>query len=129
SCAGAAQAEPPKLIFDESFSAQAHSAVGVAVEGSGDLFVSSLFGETFAPSTVVKLDPSGNLLSSPSPFGSAHYSGGAVSPANGDVYALGEEGGFSTPATPAMIFVYDPNTGAPVGTPFEVPASRNLFGL
>ena len=67
-------------------------AVGVAVEGSGDLFVSGLFGEGFAPSTVVKLDPSGNLLSPPSPFGSAYYSGVAVNPTNGDVYVLGEEG-------------------------------------
>ncbi len=128
-CVGAAQAEPPKLISYEKFSAQEFQAVGVAVEGSGDLFVSSLFGESFVPSSVVKLDPSGTLLSPPSPLGSAHYSGVAVNPANGDVYVLGEEGGLITPATPAMIFVYDPNTGAPVGTPFEVPASRNLDGL
>ncbi len=86
---------------------------------------------------MVKLDPSGNLLSPPSPFGSAHYSGVAVNPTNGDVYVLGEEGlggleegpgGIFEPSTPPKILVYDPNTGAPVGTPFEVPASRNRKG-
>jgi NHL repeat len=130
-CAAVAQAEPPALIPYGQFSTQEVQAAGVAVEGSGDLFVSSLFvSENFAlvPSTVVKLDPSGKLLSPPSPFGSEHYSGVAVNPTNGDVYALGEEGGFSTPATPAMIFVYDPNTGAPVSS-FEVPTSRNFAGF
>ena len=93
SALGVAQAEPPKLIPYGQFSTHEAHAVGVAVEGSGDLFVSSLFGEAFgSPSTVVKLDPSGNLLSPPSPFGSAHYSGVAVNPTNGDVYVLGEEG-------------------------------------
>ncbi len=76
----------------------------------------------YLPPSVVKLGPSGNLLSPPSPFGSAHYSGVAVNPTNGDVYVLGEEGGSSRRA---MIFVYDPNTGAPVSS-FEVPASGNL---
>ncbi len=122
-CAGVAQAEPPRLVSYGSFSAHDENAVGVAVEGSGDLFVSGALTEGFGPSPVVKLDPSGNLLVPPSRFGSAHYSGVAVSPTNGDVYVLGEEGVF----TPAMIFVYDPNTGAPVGTPFEVASSR-LFG-
>lgn len=119
---GPAQAESPKLISYGSFGAQETSAVGVAVGGSGDLFVSGMFppeGIVAAPSTVDKLDPSGNLLSPPSPFGSAHYSGIAVNPTNGDVYALGEEGIF----TPATIFVYDPNTGALLSS-FEVPASR-----
>ncbi len=130
-CAGVAQAEPPKLISYGKFSTQEAHAVGVAVEGSGDLFVSGILAEglSFGPSAVVKLDPSGKLLSPPSPFGSAHYSGVAVNPVNGDVYVLGEERGPFEPATPATIFVYDPNTGAPVGTPFEVPASRNLDGL
>ncbi len=120
----AAQAEPPKLILYGSFSAHESRAVGVAVEGSGDLFVSGLVGEGFVSSPVVKLDPSGNLLSPPSPFGSAFYSGVAVNPANGDVYVLGEEALFD----PAMIFVYDPNTGALLSS-FEVPASRNFSGF
>ena len=93
--AAVAQAEPPKLISYGQFSAQEAHADGVAVEGSGDLFVSGLLGEGFAPSTVVKLDPSGKLLSPPSPFGSAHYSGVAVNPTNGDVYVLGQEGIFA----------------------------------
>jgi NHL repeat len=118
-----AQAEPPKLISYGQFSAQEAHAVGVAVEGSGDLFVSGIFSEGFAPSPVVKLDRSGRLLSPPSPFGSAFYSGVAVNPVNGDVYVLGEAEFF----TPAMVFVYDPNTGALVSS-FEVPASRNLEG-
>ncbi len=127
--AAVAQAEPPKLVSYGQFSAQESSAVGVAVAGSGDLFISSLFppgGISAAPSTVVKLDPSGRFLSPPSPFGSAHYSGVAVNPTNGDVYALGEEGIF----TPATIFIYDPETGTPVSS-FEVPASRasGLLGI
>ena len=125
---GVAQAEPPKLISYGEFSAHEAKAVGVAVGGSGDLFVSGFIEGFFAPSTVVNLDPSGNLLSPPSPFGSAHYSGVAVNPTNGDVYVLGEEGGLITPATPATIFVYDPNTGALLSS-FEVPASHNFAGI
>jgi hypothetical protein len=133
STASVAQAEPPKLVSYGQFSAHEPrasggiaSADGVAVSGSGDLFVSGfLNANAFVPESVVKLDPSGNLLSPPSPFGSAFYSGVAVNPTNGDVYVLGEEGF----GTPTKIFVYDPNTGAPVGAPFEVPASRNAFGL
>ncbi len=118
--AGVAQAEPPKLILFGSFSAhEAQGEVGVAVEGSGDLFVSGLVGEEFAPSTVVKLDPSGNLLSPPSPFGSGYYSGVAVNPTNGEVYVVN--------ALAQSIEVYDPNTGALLSS-FEVPASRNFLG-
>ncbi len=128
-CVGVAQAEPPKLISYGLFGSQEAHAVGVAVEGSGDLFVSSLFeGSPLVPSGVVKLGPSGDLISPPSPFGSAHYSGVAVNPTNGDVYVLGEESLFA----PATIFVYDPDTGAPTGAPvssFEVPASRNFSGF
>ncbi len=120
--AAAAQAEPPKLILYESFSANEAHAVGVAVEGSGDLFVSGLFGEAFAPAPVVKFGPSGKLLSPPSSFGSGYYSGVAVNPVTKDVYVLGQEG-FSALT---MIFVYDPNTGALLSS-FEVPASRNDF--
>jgi DNA-binding beta-propeller fold protein YncE len=123
--AGIARAEPPKLVSYGQFSAHEHAAVGVAVEGSGDLFVSGFLNfDDITPESVVKFDPSGKLLSPPSPFGSAYYSGVAVNPTNGDVYVLGEESLFA----PTMIFVYDPNTGAPVGTPFEVPASRNWAG-
>ncbi len=123
--AAVAQAEPPKLVSYGQFSAQEPHADGVAVGGSGDLFVSGLLGEGFAPSTVVKLDPSGKLLSPPSPFGSAHYSGVAVNSTNGDVYVLGQEGIFGGAV---KIFVYDPNTGALLAS-FEVPASRNVGGF
>ena len=123
-CAASAQAEPPKLISYGLFSTNQPHADGIAVEGSGDLFVSSLFEGHFELGKVVKVDPSGNLLSPPSPFGSGYYSGVAVSPVNGDVYVLGEEGVFS----PAMIFVYDPDTGVLVSS-FEVPVSRNLSGV
>ena len=122
-----AQAEPPKLIFDKLFSALVERPVGIAVEGSGDLFVSGILGGGFAPQTVVKLDPSGKLLSPPSPFGSAYYSGVAVNPTNGDVYVLGQEGLFTPPVT-TKIFVYDPNTGVLLSS-FEVPASRILYGV
>jgi hypothetical protein len=124
STAAVAQAEPPKLVSYGQFSAQEVAAVGVAVEGSGDLFVSGLATQALGPSTVVKLDPSGKLLSPPSPFGSAFYSGVAVNPTNGDVYVFGEEG----IGTPAKIFVYDPNTGALLSS-FEVPAPLNFFGF
>ncbi len=127
-CAGVAQAEPPALIPYGVLPTHQELVNGLAVEGSGDLFLTSIFKGEFEESMVIKLDPSGNLLSPPSPFGSAHYSGVAVNPVNGDVYVLGEEGGFFTPATPAKIFVYDPNTGALLSS-FEVAASRNLFGF
>ncbi len=128
SSAAGAQAEPPKLIPYGSFATHQEGSVGVAVEGSGDLFVSSSEDGIFVSSTVVKLDPSGNLLSPPSPFGGeyTHYSGVAVNPTNGDLDVLGEEGLFFL-SPPAQIFVYDPNTGAPVSS-FEVPAPRNLRG-
>jgi DNA-binding beta-propeller fold protein YncE len=123
-CVGVAQAEPPKLISYGSFNTHEEFAVGIAVEGSGDLFMSNLLEGFYAPSTVVKFDPSGKLLSPPSPFGSGHYSGVAVNPVSGDVYVLGEEG-FGTPTT---IFVYNPDTGVPVSS-FEVAASRNYYGI
>ncbi len=130
STAAVAQAEPPKLVSYGQFSANEFRAAGVAVGGSGDLFVSGLVGEAFASVPVVKLDPSGSLLSPPSPFGSGYYSGVAVNPTNGDVYVLGQESiGLFTPATPTMIFVFDPNTGVLLSS-FEVPDSHNgSFGL
>ena len=126
--ASVAQAEPPKLIPYGQFATHQFRAAGVAVEGSGDLFLSSLYGERYAHSPVVKLDPSGNLLSPPGPFGSEWYSGVAVNPVNGDVYVLGQEGSSLFTPGALKIFVYDPNTGAPVSS-FEVSASRNFFGI
>jgi DNA-binding beta-propeller fold protein YncE len=124
-CVGVAQAEPPKLVSYGQFSANEPAAAGVAVSGSGDLFVSGwLTFSSLAPESVVKFDPSGKLLSPPSPFGSAYYSGVAVNPTTGDVYVLGQEG----IGSPAMIFVYDPDTGALLSS-FEVPAPDQFFGL
>jgi NHL repeat len=119
-----AQAAAPTLIPYGQFSTHEPLVAGIGVGGSGDLFVSSLLTNSFGPSKVVKLDPSGKLLSPPSPFGSGYYSGVAVNPMNGDVYVLGEEELF----TPAKIFVYDPNTGVLLSS-FEVPASRNFGGF
>ncbi len=125
-CVGAAQAETPKLVSYGSFSEPEARGAGVAVGPSGDPFVSGVFdiNEGLAPAPVFKFDPSGKSISPPSPFGSAFGSGIAVSPANGDVYVLGEEGLLGL----AMIFVYDPDTGALLSS-FEVPASRNLSGI
>ncbi len=127
-CVGVAQAEPPALIPYGVLPTHQELVNGLAVEGSGDLFLTSIFKGEFEESTVIKLDPAGNLLSPPSPFGLAHYSGVAVNPVSGDVYALGEEGGLFKPAEPATIFVYNPDTGALLSS-FEVAASRNLFGF
>jgi DNA-binding beta-propeller fold protein YncE len=126
-CAGVAQAEPPALIPYGVLPTHQELVNGLAVEGSGDLFLTSIFKGEFEESMVIKLDPSGNLLSPPSPFGLAHYSGVAVNPVNGDVYVLGEKGGLGS-SEPATIFVYNPNTGALLSS-FEVTASRNLFGF
>ena len=64
-----ARAEPPKLIPYGLFGTHEDNAVGVAVEGSGaPVCVGFLRNELFGRSTVVKLDPSGKLLSPPSPF-------------------------------------------------------------
>ena len=76
---------------------------------------------------MVKLGPSGTL-SCAVPVRVCALLGVAVNPTNGDLYVLGEENGFFTPTTPAMIFVYDPDTGASLSS-FEVPTSRHLFGL
>ncbi len=126
--AAVAQAEVPKLISYGTFAASPLPS-GVAVDqSSSNVYVTNLLNiETDEPSHVDKFNASGNLLS-PSPFGGAYYSGVAVNPTNGDVYVLGEEGGLLTPATPAMIFVYNPNTGALLSS-FEVPASRNFSGF
>ena len=123
--AGVAQAEAPRLISDGSFPATLPE--GVAVDNSsgtssGDVYVAALFS-----SEINKFDASGSsLISPPSPFGEGGFSGAAINPTNGDVYVLtdlpNEHGNVE-------IDTYDPNTGALVGTPFEVPASSNLSGF
>ncbi len=126
-CVGIAQAEPPKLILDGTFASE---GPGVAVDqASGDVFTASFFDvnekdESTGPGHIRAFDESGNELSQQIGAEGFH-SGAAIDPINGDLYVLAEEG-FRAPAN---VYVYDPNTGAPVGTPFEVPASRNLFGF
>ena len=123
-CAGVAQAEPPKLISYGQFVSE---GPGVAVDNSagsskGDVYVAGLFTSTFGQGHIYKYDSSGKLISPPSPFGEAYYAGAAVSPANGDVYVLGQEGLF----TPTTLYTYDPNSGALLSS-FEVPASPNVI--
>ena len=123
--AGVAQAEAPRLISDGSFPATLPE--GVAVDNSsgtssGDVYVAALFS-----SEINKFDASGSsLISPPSPFGEGGFSGAAINPTNGDVYVLtdlpNEHGNVE-------IDTFDPNTGALVGTPLEVPASSNLSGF
>ena len=124
--AGVAQAAAPKLIFYGKFASE---GPGVAVDQtSHDVFTASFFDvsatdENLGPGHIRRFEASGQEL--PSSYGEGFHSGAAIDPTNGDLYVLAEEGFF----TPAKIYVYDSNTGAPVGTPFEVPASRNFFGV
>ncbi len=122
--ATAAQAEPPRLVSYGNFSSE--GAFGVAVDQSNsDVYVAGFLNfSTFGEEPVNKFDAAGKLLSPPSPFGEAFYSGVAVNPTNGDVYVLGEAGVFA----PATIYTYDPSTGAQLAS-FEVEASRNILGL
>jgi hypothetical protein len=130
---GVAHAEPPKLIPDGQF--EAEGATGVAVDNSAGesrddvyvagsaIFTTNPFGLT--EGRVNKFDPSGGLVAPPSPFGEAvYYSGTAVNPVNGDVYALGATEFSGEP----FLFTYDPSSGAPAGEPFAVPGSTN-FGF
>ncbi len=122
STAAVAQAEVPRLISDGSFAATVPEGVAVD-QSSGDVYVAAL-----AFANINKFDGSGTLISPPSPFGQGpsgeegHFSGAAVNPTNGDVYVLtagtNEHGN-------AEIDMFDQNTGAPVGEPFEVPPSNN----
>jgi hypothetical protein len=130
---GVALAEAPKLIPDGQFASE--GPLGVAVDQSasgsdpsrGDVYVAGFFSEPVGPGgievvqgRVNKFDPSGNLITPPSPVGEAlAYSGAAVNPANGDVYALD--------ALASQIDTYDPATGAPVSPPFSVQPSGNFF--
>jgi hypothetical protein len=124
--AGVAQAEAPKLILYGKFASE---GPGVAVDqASGDVFTASFFDvnendEVVSFGHIRRFEVSGEEL--PSSYGEGLHSGAAIDPTNGDLYVLAEESLFA----PAMISVYDPNTGAPVGTPFEVPASHNILGL
>ena len=123
--AGVARAEPPKLVSYGKFASEGRG-VGVAVDqSSGDVYTAGLIdiGAGYAQEYVSKFDPTGKLISPPSPFGEAYDSGVAVNPTNGDVYVLGKAG-FSAPTT---LYTYDPNSGALLSS-FEVPESNNFLG-
>jgi hypothetical protein len=136
--AGSAQAAPPALVPDGQFEANG-ALLGVAVDQStsesdtsrGDLYVAGYVTESgsfkFVPGGLEKFDSSGRSLS-PSPFGvappspfpeesgAAGYSGAAVNPVSGDVYALDT---FTN-----EILTYDPASGALLGA-FSVAGSGN----
>jgi len=131
--AGVARAEAPKLVPDGQF--ESEGALGVAVDQStsesdpsrGDVYVAGFLTDRvekgssgeLVPGRVNKFMPSGSPLTPPSPIGAAQfgYSGVAVNPVNGHVYALD--------AQTSEIDVYDSATGEPLSS-FLVPASENF---
>jgi NHL repeat len=133
---GVACAETPRLIPDGQF--ESVGALGIAVDQSesssdpsrGDVYVAGFATEQpnpatkeegFVPGGVNKFDPSGNVLKPPSPVGEAFaYSGAAVNPVDGDVYALD--------AISSQVDTYDPASGGLLGS-FSVSASENYGGI
>jgi DNA-binding beta-propeller fold protein YncE len=113
---GIAQAEPPSLISYGGFSSVTPYPVGVAVDpSSGDLFVAGFFGPLHPP--IDKFEPSGALVTPPSPFGENDNGGATVNPVNKDLYVY-DLGNIDT---------YDPSTGVLLAPPasFPVPPSSN----
>jgi hypothetical protein len=113
--ADVARAEAPKLVPNGYFSSA--GALGVAVDqSSGDVFVTGFIGLNsqggLEAGSGEKLNAAEEVLSPPSPFAEGTNYGAAVNPTDGDLYVAGLSGEIDT---------YDPNTGAPVGTPFPVP--------
>ncbi len=109
--ATAAQAAPPPLVPDGSFSAVAQSAIGVAVDDSGSTSAGDVYVSSFINSgepTAYKFSPAGQPIP-PSPFGEpfGFSLSLAVNPKNGELYSLGASGSITT---------YDPESGAVVGT-------------
>ncbi len=119
--AATAHAEAPRLISAGSFPATL--PLGVAVDNSGGASSGDVYVAALGAANIDKFDGSGKLISPPSPFGEGNFSGAAVNPTNGDVYVLTA---VANEAGNVTVNAYDPSTGAPVGTPFEVPASKNL---
>ncbi|MGA8362904.1 MAG: hypothetical protein WB709_00110 [Solirubrobacteraceae bacterium] len=123
-CGGVANAEAPRLI--PAGQLESAGALGVTVDQvHGDIYVAGFLGFRLEPfeislGRVNKFDGAGKLLSPPSPIGEGPpYSGIAVNPTNGNIYAL---------STSGEINVYDPATGAPILS-FAVESSNNYFNL
>ena len=119
--AASAQAEPPKLISYGNFPSE---GPGIAIDqSSGDVFTAGLVkfenGVEVGNGHLNEFDAAGKLISPPSPFAENNWSDVAVNPSNGDLYALSGLGVLET---------YDPTTGARLSA-FEVPSSRNIFGV
>ncbi len=114
--ATAAQAEPPRLVPDGSFS-PGPRPLGVAVDNSGSSSAGDVYTGAFSESSINKFNSSGKLISPPSPFGNQFTVSMAVNPANGDLSVLNLFGTVET---------YEPD-GTPVGSPFTVEGSHNFF--
>ncbi len=122
--AAAAQAEAPPVVPGGSFSTVIKNAIGVAVgdpgsTSAGDVFVSSYY--NYGEPTFVKLTSAGQPIAPPSPFGEpfGFTLSLAVNPNNGELYSLGDSG---------SITIYDPESGAVVGTPFPVTLTTSKAG-
>ncbi len=112
---GVAQAEPPGLVPDGSFS-QGPYPLGIAVDNSGLASAGDVYTGDPIGSSINRFDASGKLIP-PSPFGPEQVVSVAVNPANGDLSVLRFLGTIET---------YEPN-GTPVGLPFSVEDSHNFF--
>lgn len=121
--AGAAQAEPPRLVPDGSLSTAGFAPDGVAVDNSsgpsqGDVYVVNFIASNLsALGHVEKFDAAGKLLSPPSPFATGLNGGTAVNPTTGDLYVLNGSGSIET---------YDPNSGTLLSS-FSVVPSNNFI--
>jgi NHL repeat len=123
--AGVAHAEVPRLVPLGQF--ESEGALGVAVDNStsisdssrSDVYVAGFLNlSAFTPGHLHKFDGAGHTLS-PASFGEAFgYSGTAVSPVNGVVYALD--------AFEHEIHEYDPESGVSLSSSFKVPSFSNL---
>ncbi len=113
-CPTCVHADTPRLVSYGQFST-AEFPLGITVDNSGPAFLDDIYVATLA-NGIDKFDGSGSLLSPPSPFGRAFYSGVAANPTNEELYLLNAFGSIET---------FDAGSGAPVGSPFPVPGSDN----
>jgi hypothetical protein len=124
---GVVQAEPPKLVSYGNFGT-GENPFGIAVDNSGLASAGDVYVAGLAVSNINKYDAAGKLISPPSPFGGGSYSGAAVNPTNGDVYAVINVFNEVSETYEGRIDTYDPSTGALLSS-FLVPGCANgLFG-